>query len=75
VEFSTLRSVLLEMVLSKDSGSSGEEEVDPTFTERESGQKINGRRAFMAHSGWHREEETIATYIVNRENGLVLVKF
>jgi hypothetical protein len=60
--------VVLEMVLNQDSGSSGEEEVNLTYTERGCGQKFNRRRAFAAHSEWHREEEAIATYLANREN-------
>ncbi|KAF1781910.1 Zinc finger C2H2-type/integrase DNA-binding domain [Phytophthora cactorum] len=58
-----IRSVVLEMALNQDLGSSSEEEVDFACPERGCTKRFRSRGAWTAHAEWHREERAIAKYL------------
>ncbi|KAG6959560.1 hypothetical protein JG688_00010016 [Phytophthora aleatoria] len=57
-----IRSVVLEMALNQDLGSSSEE-VDFACPERGCTKRFRSRGAWTAHAEWHREERAIAKYL------------
>ncbi|KAK1946510.1 hypothetical protein P3T76_002063 [Phytophthora citrophthora] len=63
-----IRSVVLDMVLSQDSGSSSEDEVDFACPERGCRKRFRSRGAWTSHAEWHRAERAIDKFLAKQNS-------